>query len=309
MDISVVIPVYNEEKNVLVLHDKLSKVLKSLKKAYEIIFVDDGSTDKTYSNLTKIHKKNKNTKVIQFYRNFGKAAALSAGFEQSKGGIIITMDGDLQDDPKEIPRFIKKINEGYDLVNGWKHKRKDPLTKTLPSKIANFVTSYSTGAKLHDMNCGFKAYRREVTKSIKLYGDMHRYIPALAYSKGYRITEIKVDHHKRKYGSSKYGFVRLFRGLFDFITIKFLNDYIRRPMHFFGMIGGLLFVIGLVILTYLSILRLFYNILIGGRPLLLLGILLLILGFQFLSIGLIGEIFVNLSQEKEDVYNIKRILK
>ena len=234
VDLSIIIPVLNEEKNIAILHQRLIQVLEKLKKSYEIIFIDDGSTDKTISEITKLI--NKNIKLIEFRRNFGKAYALDLGFKEAIGEIIFTMDGDLQDDPREIPRFLEAIKH-YDLVSGWKFKRNDPITKTIPSKLANYVTRKATGVKIHDMNCGFKAYRSETAKSLKLYGDMHRYIPALATAKGFRVGEIRVKHHRRIHGKSKYGFMRLFRGLFDFITIKFLTNYSNRPLHFFGSLG------------------------------------------------------------------------
>jgi glycosyltransferase involved in cell wall biosynthesis len=309
-----VIPVYTEEKNVEELHEKLIKVLSSLKKKYEIIFVDDGSTDNTFENLLRIHEKDEHVKVIKFRKNFGKATALSVGFNHANGDIVITMDGDLQDDPEEIPNFINKINEDYDLVVGWKFQRKDPITKTLPSKIFNTLTMHLTKVKIHDFNCGFKAYRKEVTENIEIYGELHRYIPALAYWKGYRIAEIKVKHHARKHGKSKYGGSRLVKGFLDLLTVKFLISFTKKPLHLFGTIGLLFLSFGFVIDLYLMILHILF--LFGGpveweirdRPLLLLGILLIVSGIQFISFGLIGEMIASKNQKEDEETIIKKKL-
>ncbi len=297
MDISVVIPAYNEEENVLLLYEELKKVLDTLGKEYEIIFVDDGSSDNTWDNLKKINTRDPKVKLIRFQKNFGKSAALSAGFEAASGNLIITMDADMQDDPKEIPNFIQKINEGFDLVSGWKYPRLDPLSKTIPSKIANFLARIVTGVKIHDTNCGFKAYKKDVVKKIKLYGQLYRYIPALAAHKGFKVSEIKVTHHPRKFGKSKYGWKRLFAGMFDLITTKFLITYTERPMHFFGTFGFVLSIAGLAFGVYLAVLK-FMGFTIGNRPLLTLSILLIVLGVQFISLGFIGEMITHDKQEK-----------
>ena len=239
--LSIVTPVYNEEQNIGLFHSKVTKVLKKLRKSYEIWFIDDGSRDSTLKTIKELKKKDKRVKFITFRRNFGKAAALSAGFEHANGDIIITMDGDLQDEPEEIPKFIAKIEEGYDLVNGWKFKRKDPLSKTIPSKFFNWLTSKMIGVKLHDFNCGFKAYRKEVVKEITLYGDLHRYIPAIAFWKGYRIAELPVKHNERLYGKSKYGSKRILTGFIDLMTVKYLISYTTKPLQLFGKVG-LLFI-------------------------------------------------------------------
>lgn len=303
-ELSVVIPVYNEEKNVGIFYRELLSVLKKLGKTYEIIFVDDGSNDQTLIKLEGIRGQGKDVKVVQLQGNFGKASALQAGFDQAKGEYVITLDGDLQDDPKEIPKFFKKIKNGYDLVCGWKYKRKDPLGKIIFSKIANFFTSKITGVKVHDMNCGFKAYKKAVVGNLSLYGEMHRYVPALVAKVGFKVGEIKVVHRPRKYGKSKYGMERLLKGLFDFITIVFLTTFATRPLHFFGFIGLLFGLLGFVFGVHLTWLRL-QGQAIGNRPLLSLSVLLLVLGVQFFSIGLIGEMLVN--REGKKTYVIKRI--
>ena len=303
VEISILIPVYNEEKNISILHSKLSEVLINLNKSYEIIFVDDGSTDKTLNEIEKLLK-DKKTKLIQFRKNFGKADALNAAFKEAKGDVMITMDGDLQDDPREIPRFLEAI-ENFDLVVGWKFKRKDPLTKKLPSKLANYVTKKATNVKVHDMNCGFKAYRREVAKSLDLYGDMHRYVPALAAAKGFKIGEIKVRHHKRKFGKSKYGFMRLFNGLFDFITIRFLTKYSNRPLHFFGswglVSGSIGFIIELVAL-YLKFIK--GDSFLEHISFIVLGFVMMLIGLQLISLGLLGEMIIKKDDKRN--YEIKR---
>lgn len=297
--ISVVVPAYNEEKNLEILYEKLKSVLDNLKCEYEIIFVDDGSTDKTFEVLEKLHKKDKGVKVIQFRKNFGKSAALSAGFRYCTGDIVITMDGDLQDDPSEIPKFIEKLKE-FDVVSGWRYNRKDPITKKLPSKFFNWLAAHITGVKIHDFNCGFKAYKKEVIKEINLYGELHRYIPALASWKGFRVCEIKVAHHPRLHGKSKYGAGRLIKGFLDLITVKFLTTYLNRPLHFFGVFGILSTFFGLLLGLYLIYIWLLgYGI--GNRPLLVLAVLLTILGIQFISTGLIGELIITLNK------NVKHI--
>ncbi len=303
--LSVIIPVYNEEESIKALCQELLPVLRSLKKTYEIIFVDDGSGDRTIIRLMEIRKGNKDIKIVQLQGNFGKASALQAGFDQARGEYLVTLDGDLQDDPKEIPKFLKKIRNGYDLVCGWKYKRKDSLEKIIFSKVANFFTRKATGVKIHDMNCGFKIYKRAVVESFSLYGEMHRYVPALVARKGFKVGEIKVDHHPRKYGRSKYSLGRLLRGFFDFITVVFLTTFVTRPLHFFGSIGLFFGIIGFVFGAYLTILW-FQGQGIGQRPLLLLAVLMVVLGVQFFSIGLIGEMLAN--KEIKRNYIVKQIL-
>ncbi len=307
-ELSVIIPLFNEEKNLSSLYRELKSALKSFSKSYEIIFVDDGSKDNSWSVLERLHAQDKDIKGIQFRKNSGKAAALSVGFKHAKGKVIVTMDADLQDDPGEIPKFVKKLNEGYDLVSGWRFKRQDPLSKTLPSKVFNYLTSMLTGIRIHDFNCGFKAYREEVVKDIELYGDLHRYIPVLAHWRGYKIGEIKVRHHLRTQGKSKYGVERFFRGLLDLITVVFLTRYMRRPLHLFGSLGLMLFLIGLIVNIYLAVLW-FFGQAIGARPLLFLGVLLMLIGFQIVSTGLIGEILIGTRGRADEGYSIKRILQ
>lgn len=290
--ISIIIPVFNEEQSLEILFEKIKNVLtENSIESYEIIFVDDGSDDNSWNivkNLTD--KVDERIKAIKFRKNFGKSYALMAGFSEASGEVIITMDADLQDDPREIPKLLKKIEEGYDLVSGWKEKRNDPLSKTLPSKIFNKVTSYISGLKLHDFNCGFKAYRKEVLEHIELYGDLHRYIPVLAHDLGFRVTEIPVKHHARKYGKTKYGIERFARGFLDLLTVLTITKYLQRPGHFFGGAGILSGIIGFGTLAYLVLIWFMGNRPIGNRPLLFFGILAVILCFQLISIGLLAEI-------------------
>ena len=304
--LSIVTPVFNEEQNISLFYSKVTKVLKKLRKSYEIWFIDDGSRDSTLKAIKEIQKKDKHVKFITFRRNFGKAAALSAGFEHANGDIIITMDGDLQDEPEEIPKFIAKIEEGYDLVNGWKFKRKDPLSKTIPSKFFNWLTSKMIGVKLHDFNCGFKAYRKEVVKEITLYGDLHRYIPAIAFWKGYRIAELPVKHNERLYGKSKYGSKRILTGFIDLMTVKYLISYTTKPLQLFGKVGLLFIFLGLISGTYLVI-EWFQGIGIGRRPLLTLSVLMTLVGIQFLSIGLLGEMITSSMEQQQKSYSIKEL--
>lgn len=306
--LSVVIPLVNEEENLRPLYTELRKVLASLDKEHEIIFVDDGSSDDSFTILEDLHNKDEAVKVIQFRRNFGKAAALSAGFKYANGDLIITMDADLQDDPKEIPNFVNKLDEGYDLVSGWRFKREDSFSKTISSRLFNYLTSILTGIRVHDFNCGFKAYRKEVIKEINLYGELHRYIPVLAHWMGYRIGEIKVKHHSRVYGKSKYGPRRLFGGLADLLTVLFLTRYMRKPLHLFGAVGLSLFLVGIIINVYLAVLWLLGQG-IGTRPLLLLGVLLMVIGFQIISTGLIGEMIAGRRNKTDEDYIIKRVLE
>jgi len=306
--ISFVIPVYNEEESIDELYNRIILITKKENYISEFIFIDDGSSDNSANTIKNLHLINKDVHLIAFRKNFGKAAALQAGFRNCSGDIIITMDADLQDDPQEIPNFVSKIYEGYDLVSGWKYNRLDPMEKRLPSKLFNKVTSLLSGVKLHDFNCGFKAYRKEVVKNIDVYGEMHRYIPVLAYRKGFKITEIKVNHHKREFGKSKYGFERYLRGLFDSVTVSFLSKYYDRPMYFFGRIGLGSFLIGFLICLLLTV-EWFLGYTIGSRPLLILGVLLIILGIQFISIGLIGDMLVDATYSKRyDESHIKEKL-
>jgi len=287
--VSFIIPVYNEEESLPLLHDG---IVKNVGTEYEIIFIDDGSTDKSCEVVRGLHEKDNNVRLLAFRKNFGKAAALQAGFTACSGDIVITMDADLQDEPTEIPKFIEKISEGYDVVSGWKQKRNDPLEKRLPSKLFNAVVSKLSGVKLNDFNCGFKAYRKEVIKSINVYGELHRYIPVLAYRKGFNITEISVLHNARQFGKSKYGIKRYLRGFFDSLSIAYLSKYYDKPMHFFGKIGLLSGFFGFTICSYLVV-RWFMGHSIGDRPLLMLGVLLIMVGLQFFFTGLLADILVD----------------
>lgn len=289
--ISFVIPVYNEEESLDILYEKIMQNIPPECEA-EIIFVNDGSTDQSVKVIKEINAKDKQVHLISFRKNFGKAMALESGFRNAHGEIVITMDADLQDDPMEIPNFIAKIDEGYDLVSGWKENRQDPLEKRLPSKLFNKVTSQMSGVHLHDFNCGFKAYRKEVIEAIDVYGELHRYIPVLAHRKGFRIAEISVHHNKRQFGKSKYGFERYLRGLFDSLTVAFLGKYYDRPMYLFGKLGLAFGMTGGIICGYLLILKIMGNA-IGGRPLLILGVLLIVLGVQMFSTGFIGDMIVD----------------
>ena len=307
-ELSIIIPLFDEEKNLVSLYNELKSTLRSFGESCEIIFVDDGSRDNSWSVLQRLYKKDKQIKGIQFRKNSGKAAALSAGFKYAQGKVIITMDADLQDDPTEIPGFIEKLDEGYDLVSGWRFERQDPISKTLPSRIFNYMTSRLTKIRIHDFNCGFKAYRQEVVKDIELYGELHRYIPVIAHWKGYRVGEMKVKHHPRTHGKSKYGLVRLFRGFTDLLTVTFLTRYMKKPLHLFGAVGLLLFLMGFMVNVYFVVLWLLGRG-IWLRPLLLLGVLLMLIGFQVISTGLIGEIIVSSRGKTYDEYNIKRFLE
>jgi glycosyltransferase involved in cell wall biosynthesis len=287
---SVVIPLYNEEKSLEELYKRITLTLQPLSDSFEIIFVDDGSTDNSFAVLRNLHKKDNHVKAIRFRKNFGKSAALSVGFKEARGETIITIDADLQDLPEEIPALIKKMDEGYDLVSGWKLKRKDPLLRKIASRLFNFVTSFYTGVKIHDFNCGLKCYQREVIEEMELYGELHRYIPAIANWKGFKVGEVKVNHQPRIHGKSKFGSERYLRGLFDLLTVIMLTKY---PA-------------GLAINIYMAALRISGK-WISNRPLLLLGILLLILGIQFIFFGLMGELIV-FSSHRETSYTIREKL-
>lgn len=302
--LSVVISVYNEEGTLVKLYAEIKKSIDGLIKKrriddYEILFVSDGSTDKSEKIIREMIEKDARVKLICFRRNFGKSKALQLGFKKAVGDVIITMDADLQDDPKEFSRFLDKLDEGYDLVSGWKYNRLDPLEKRLPSKLFNWVTSKFSGIKIHDFNCGFKAYRQEVVKNVKVYGEFHRYIPVLAMRDGFKVAEIPVTHHKREAGKSKFGSERYLRGLFDALSALFLLKYWDRPMYFFGKIGLTLFLLGILICSYLTILW-FGGTAIGGRPLLILGILFILVGIQSVSMGLIANIIVDQMDKKQD---------
>ncbi len=304
--LSVIIPTYNEQESLAELVTVLKDVLKPYNK-WEVLFIDDGSSDGSIELLSEIVNNESGFKLVQLHRNYGKSAALAEGFKLAEGDYVITMDADLQDDPQEIPNLIVKLDEGYDLVTGWKKDRKDPWTKRFPSKIANFVTGFITGVKVHDMNCGLKIYRRAVIKSLDIYGGRHRYIPALAGQKRFRIAEVPVKHHERQYGVTKYGGSRLFHGFFDLVTILFLNRYTEKPLHLFGLFGLSCLILSFFSELYVIFLKIFFN-----HPfqkhfaMMLFGVMLFVLGLWFFSIGLIGEMVAQTTQDRED--RVKQIL-
>ncbi|HRP02225.1 MAG TPA: glycosyltransferase family 2 protein [Candidatus Kapabacteria bacterium] len=309
--ISVVIPLLNEEESLPELSNRLAVELTRLANdSYEVIFIDDGSTDNSFEVIKNINANNPKFQCVRFRRNYGKSAALSVGFARAKGEYVITMDADLQDDPSEIEHLIKKLEEGYDLVSGWKKKRYDPISKTLPSKLFNWATSKVAGIKLHDFNCGLKGYRNEVVKSLNVYGEMHRYLPALANWMGFRVTEMVVQHHPRKYGYSKFGLSRFINGFLDLLTVLLTTKYFKRPLHFFGAVGSFVSFVGFVILMYLIVEWLLGLTYLSNRPLTLFAIGMIIVGVQFLSIGLLGEMLVKTNNENSKrLYGIKEILK
>ncbi len=295
--ISVVVPVHDEERSVALLYDELRSALQPLDTPWEAIFVDDGSTDGTFGALTRLHDAETNVRVVRLRRNFGKAAALVAGFDQASGETVVTIDGDLQDDPSEIPRLLAKLDEGFDLVTGWKTRRRDPISRRVLSRIFNRVTSAFSGVRLHDMNCGLKAYRAEVVHGLRLYGELHRFIPVLAHYRGFRIAELPVNHRAREHGRSRYGVERYLRGFLDLLTVSFIGRYRHRPLHLFGGFGLLLGLAGSAILVYLTVLKTLGHA-IGQRPLLMLGVLLVVIGMQFFSLGLISEMITSHHEER-----------
>jgi len=306
--LSIVIPLLDEEESLQELYAQILAATDPIKKPIEMIFVDDGSTDRSYAILEELHKKDPRVKVIRFRRNFGKSAALSVGFREAQGEFVVTMDADLQDDPAEIPSLLETLDQGYDLVSGWKQKRHDPITKTIPSRLANAVTAMMTGIPIHDMNCGLKAYRKEVVKEVIVYGELHRYIPALAHWAGFRVGEKVVLHRPRKFGHTKFGIGRFSRGFLDLLTILFTTRYIRRPLHLFGVWGIVCFLIGVLIDGYLSAEWFLGRTALSNRPLFLLGVLFIIIGVQFVSFGLLGEM-INRQQRDETTYSIRDILR
>lgn len=311
--ISFVIPVMNEQQSIAILFEKLSAQLDSLGQSYEVIFVDDGSTDNTFKELTKLHNEYPETvRAIRFRRNFGKTPALVAGFSRCRGEVIFTMDGDLQDDPQEIPNFLAKLDEGYDLVSGWKYPRLDPITKTFPSRIFNKLVSTLTGVHLHDINNGFKAYRREVIEDthFKLYGEFHRFVPVMAQWRGFRVTEIKVRHHPRQFGVSKFGAKRFARGLIDLLNVLFLTTFVRTPLRLFGPLGFWTFFVGVLIDAYVVIRSYFFNYgPIHNQPLLFVGIILMFFGVQFILTGLQSEMIRHYAFQSNEEYSIRQELK
>jgi glycosyltransferase involved in cell wall biosynthesis len=297
--ISVVVPVHDEERSIALLFEELQAALQPLDRSWEVIFIDDGSGDGSFAALTRLHAQNDEICVVRLRRNFGKAAALQAGFVQARGEIVITLDGDLQDDPAEIPRLLAKLEEGFDLVSGWKTKRQDSWRRRTLSKIFNFTAGRMSGLRLHDMNCGFKAYRAEVVRGLRLYGELHRFIPVLAHYRGYRIAELPVNHRPRSHGRSRYGVERYLRGFFDLLSVSFLGRYGHRPLHLFGGLGLLLGLSGTVVLIYLTALKIAGHA-IGQRPLLILGVLLVVVGIQLFSLGLLSEMIISHHEERAD---------
>jgi glycosyltransferase involved in cell wall biosynthesis len=311
-ELSIVIPVYNEEENIEPLYRGLKDVLTGLGKSYEVIVVDDGSTDGSFDALRRLHHEDPDLKVIRLRRNFGQAAAFAAGFDQAAGEIIVSMDADLQFDPADVRKLVDKMAEGYDIVSGWRVDRREAfLTRRVPSAMANRLISWITGVRLHDYGCSLKAYRAEVIQSVRLYGELHRFIPALASSIGVEVAEVPVSHHPRRFGKSKYDLSRTLTVMLDLLTVKFLLSYATRPMQVFGLLGLLSFAIGTVIAAYLAFIRLFLASPIANRPLLLLGILLIFVGVQLVTMGLLGELTIRTYHEAQGkkIYVIREMLE
>jgi glycosyltransferase involved in cell wall biosynthesis len=295
--LSVVVPVYNEEASLTALHAELHAALDSLQSAFELVFVDDGSTDGSFATLTRLHAADEAVRVVRLRRNFGKATALSAGFAHAQGDVVVTIDADLQDDPAEIPNLLAKLAEGFDLVSGWKAHRRDPWRRRVFSRLFNWAAALVSGVRLHDMNCGLKAYRADVVKGVRLYGELHRFLPLLAHDRGYRVGELPVRHRARRHGSSRYGAERYLRGFLDLLTVSFMGRYRHRPLHLFGGLGLVLGVVGFAVLTYLVAAKLAGEA-IGHRPLLTLGVLLVVVGMQFFSLGLLSEMITSHHEER-----------
>lgn len=297
--ISFVIPARNEEKTIEPLYSQITQETKKLKLDIEIIFVDDGSTDNTYEVINSLSKKDPRIKIVKLRGGFGKSIALKSGFNISQGDVIFTMDADLQDDPHDIPKFINKLNEGYDLVSGWKKVRYDPISKKIPSRLGNFLTRLLTGIPIHDSNCGFKAYKKEVLKNVNLYGELYKYIPVFAHAQNFKLGEVIITHHPRKFGVSKFGIERNIKGILDLLTVVFLTGFVRRPGHFFGGIGFITFLLGFIIGVYITYLRITTGSIQFRQPLLILGMLLMIIGVQLISTGLLAEMITYYMQEKK----------
>jgi dolichol-phosphate mannosyltransferase len=295
--ISVIVPVHEEERTIALLYEELQSALDPLGQSWEAVFVDDGSMDGSFAALTRLHDAHDNIRVVRLRRNFGKAAALAAGFANAQGDVVVTIDADLQDDPAEIPRLLAKLDEGFDLVSGWKAHRRDPITRRALSRIFNWVTGRVSGLRLHDLNCGLKAYRAEVVQGLRLYGELHRFIPVLAHYRGHRIAELPVNHRPREHGRSRYGVERYLRGFLDLLTVSFIGRYRYRPLHLFGGLGLGLGALGLGVLVYLTVLKVGGEA-IGRRPLLILGVLLVVVGLQFFSLGLISELITSQHEER-----------
>ena len=307
--LSIIVPVLDEEGSIPELVDRIRSVCDGAGFTFEVWLIDDGSTDETWDVIQSMHERDSRVAGLRFRRNYGKSAALAVGFERARGRYVITMDGDLQDDPAEIPGLIALLETGYDLVSGWKKRRHDPISKTIPSRFFNLVTRRIAGIPLHDFNCGLKAYRVEVVKSVKVYGELHRYIPLLAHWEGFdRITEKEVQHHPRKHGRTKFGLERFLRGFLDMLSVTFLTRFASRPMHFFGTIGTLAFLVGFLISLWISIDKLFFGQPIGDRPLLLLGVMMILVGVQMFTTGLIGQMVVQPRMQRTDTLQISESL-
>lgn len=311
MDISIVIPIFNESENISLLYSELNNVMNSLNKKYEVIFVNDGSTDDSLNKLKKIHSENASTKIINLNKNFGQTAAIVAGFDLAEGQIIITMDGDLQSDPHDIPKLLEEIDKSYDIVSGWRKRRKDPILRVIPSRFANWLISILLGLKLNDYGCTLKAYRRDIVKNMNLYGEMHRFIPAVASWNGAKIKEIEVNHRPRKYGKSKYGFNRVIRVLLDLIVMAFLSEYQTKPIRFFGGLAIINFLLAILSFIGLIGMKIFRGADMTGNPLIILVVLFLLVGVQLISIGLISEINIRTYFESQNkkIYHIKEIIR
>jgi glycosyltransferase involved in cell wall biosynthesis len=306
-EISVVIPLWNEAESLPELSSHLKDVLCSQTDHWEVWFVDDGSTDDSFKEISRIRNADRRFKAVRFRRNYGKSAALAVGFEHARGRYVVTMDADLQDDPEEIPQLLEKLHEGWDMVSGWKKKRFDPISKTLPSKFFNYVTGKMSGIRLHDFNCGLKAYKREVIKNVRIYGEMHRYIPVLAKMAGFTVTEAVVQHHARKYGKTKFGLSRFFKGFLDLLTVMFTSRYTQRPLHVFGTIGSVFASLGFFINGWLTVEWLMGHP-VSNRPLLFLGILLILVGIQLISTGLLAEMITKREHTTTD-YGVRELLR
>lgn len=311
MDLSLVVPIYNEEENIPLLYAEIKEVLDSTDYQYELICVDDGSSDRSVAVLEQLSSEDDRVVVIELRRNFGQTAAMSAGFDHARGEIIITMDGDLQNDPHDIPAMVEKLNSGYDVVTGWRHDRKDPfLSRKLPSMLANKLISWITGVGLHDYGCTLKVFRREVTENIRLYGEMHRFIPAIASGMGISFTEVKVNHRARRFGTSKYGISRTIRVVLDLLTVKFMLSYATRPLHVFGTVGVVSSFIGFATVFVMLVQRQLFGVPMGDRPLLLLAVLLIFIGIQFVTSGLLAELIVRTYHESQHkpIYYVRRLI-
>jgi glycosyltransferase involved in cell wall biosynthesis len=312
LDISIVVPLLNEEDNIEILYKELTLVLAGIGLVYEIILVDDGSTDRSLEILTRLQATDSHLVVVSLRKNFGQTAAMTAGFDNATGDLIIAMDADLQNDPADIPVLLEKIHEGYDVVTGWRYDRKDPfLSRRLPSKIANWIISTATGVRIHDYGCTLKAFKHEVIKNIKLYGEMHRFVPAIASAMGISIAEVKVNHRPRRFGQSKYGISRTVRVILDLLTVKFLLSYATRPIHVFGTLGIISGSIGLFIAIVMTFQRQFYGIPLSDRPLLLLAVFLMFVGVQFVTMGLLAEMLARTYHESQDkpIYFVRQIYR